>query len=302
VKKLLTTLTALSILLIATASYAQTYTVERVIDGDTIVVTTPEGKSEKVRLIGIDAPESQPNDKAKRDAERTGKDLKTINKMGKKATEFTKSLITTTLMKVELEFDVQKRDKYGRLLAYAYLKEGMTLGESFSTGGDLDPFQKEKRFIIPIAYEKGLFINANIIKYGYATPMTIPPNVKYADLFQELYEEARENKRGLWKSQGIPVGPKSEEFFKRVAEDLQKVSSSQGPMMVDSTPQCDLNSDGDCNDEDFEIFKKSLGKCSEEFKTAYDFLSDIDASGCVTELDQKFLFDEEGNLDSDEGE
>jgi len=64
--KLLTTLT---ILLIATASYAQTYTVERVIDGDTIVVMNHEGKKEKVCLIGIDAPESQPNDKAKRDAE-----------------------------------------------------------------------------------------------------------------------------------------------------------------------------------------------------------------------------------------
>jgi len=66
-KKLLTTI---SILLIATSSYAQTYTVERVIDGDTIVVTTPEGKSEEVHLIGIDAPESQPNAKAKSDAER----------------------------------------------------------------------------------------------------------------------------------------------------------------------------------------------------------------------------------------
>jgi len=35
-------------------------------------------------------------------------------------------------------------------------------------------------------------------KGGYATPMTIPPNVKYADLFKKLYEEAREQKRGLW--------------------------------------------------------------------------------------------------------
>ena len=44
-----------------------------------------------------------------------------------------------------------------------------------------------------------VFLNATIIKAGYATPMTIPPSVKYADLFKELYEEAREQKRGLWK-------------------------------------------------------------------------------------------------------
>ena len=62
-KKLIATI---SILLIATAAFAETYTVERVIDGDTIVVTTPEGKSEKVRLIGIDTPESKPNAKAKK--------------------------------------------------------------------------------------------------------------------------------------------------------------------------------------------------------------------------------------------
>lgn len=44
-----------------------------------------------------------------------------------------------------------------------------------------------------------VFVNATIIKAGYATPITIPPNVKYADLFQELYEEAREQKMGLWR-------------------------------------------------------------------------------------------------------
>jgi len=61
-----TLLTTLTVLLIATVSYAQTYTVERVIDGDTLKLTN----GERVRLIGIDCPESEPNDKAKRDSER----------------------------------------------------------------------------------------------------------------------------------------------------------------------------------------------------------------------------------------
>jgi len=179
-KKLLTTL---SILLIATSSYAQTYTVERVIDGDTLKLTN----GERVRLIGIDTPESKPNDKAKRDSKRTGQDLETINKMGQKAMEFVKFWVKPS-QEVRLEFDVQERDKYGRLLVYVYLK----------------PMEWEKTpNWLYLGSKGGLFLNASIISAGYATPMTIPPNVKYADLFQELYEEAREEGRGLWKQNQI---------------------------------------------------------------------------------------------------
>jgi len=55
-----------------------------VTDGDTIVIRL-QGHKERVRLIGIDAPESRPNLKAKKDAIRTGDDLRTINEMGKRA-------------------------------------------------------------------------------------------------------------------------------------------------------------------------------------------------------------------------
>jgi len=67
-----------------------------------------------------------------------------------------------------IEYDVQKQDKYGRLLGYVYLKNGEMLNEE-------------------------------IIKSGYASPMTIPPNIKYKDKFTKAYREAKENKRGLWK-------------------------------------------------------------------------------------------------------
>ena len=136
--------------------------VTRAIDGDTIIIST----GEHVRLIGIDTPESRYNTKLERDAARSRKDIKAILKMGKEASNFTKYLVEGK--KVRLEFDVQKRDKYNRLLAYVYLEDGTS-------------------------------VNAKIIEEGYAQIMTIPPDVKYSDVFLKLQEEARKNNRGLWK-------------------------------------------------------------------------------------------------------
>ncbi|MFC1594667.1 thermonuclease family protein [Candidatus Omnitrophota bacterium] len=154
--------------LVAVPLFAETHTVERVIDGDTLLLTN----GERVRLIGIDCPESKDNAKAQRDSERTGQDIETITTMGQKATEFAKELVEGE--KVRLEFDVQQRDKYGRLLAYVYIQETVLLP---------------------------LFLNATIVAEGYASPMTIPPNVKHAEVFQQLYQEARKNKLGLWRDE-----------------------------------------------------------------------------------------------------
>lgn len=136
--------------------------VKRVIDGDTLQLEN----GERLRLIGIDSPEMHESDKLYRDSQRSGKDIRTIKELGRRAYEFTKKLVEGKY--VSLEFDVEKYDKYGRLLAYVYLKDGT-------------------------------FINAKIVEQGYANLMTIPPNVKYADLFLKLYREARTRKRGLWK-------------------------------------------------------------------------------------------------------
>ena len=136
--------------------------VERAVDGDTLKL----GTGERVRLIGIDTPEMHESEKLYRDAARTHQDVRTIQALGRRAYEFTRSLVEGKL--VRLEFDVERRDKYGRLLAYVYL------------------------------VNEGTFVNAEIVKQGYASLMTYPPNVKHADLFLKLYQEARENKRGLW--------------------------------------------------------------------------------------------------------
>lgn len=82
------------------------YHVERVIDGDTILIKI-NGKEERIRLIGIDAPESVHPDETKN------------THCGTIASEFTKSRLEGK--QVTIEKDIQERDKYGRLLAYVYL-------------------------------------------------------------------------------------------------------------------------------------------------------------------------------------
>lgn len=135
--------------------------VTKVIDGDTVELENKE----RVRFIGIDTPEIWESDKLERDIKRTKKDKETIIRMGKAASLFTKSLVGGK--RVRLEFDVEKKDRYGRLLAYVYLPDGKML-------------------------------NAELLREGYAQIYTFPPNVKYIEMFRKLQEEAREQNRGLW--------------------------------------------------------------------------------------------------------
>jgi micrococcal nuclease len=143
-----------------------TVTVLKIIDGDTLKIRY-KGKKESIRLIGIDTPETRKNNKAYRDAKISGKDIDAIISQGKKATSYVKSLVKKGDM-IQIEFDIQTRDKYGRFLGYVYLK-----GEKM--------------------------LNEEIVKAGYANLMTIPPNVKYQERFLKAYRKARKNNKGLWR-------------------------------------------------------------------------------------------------------
>jgi len=74
--------------------------------------------------------------------------------------------------RVRLELDVQPRDRYGRLLAYVWVGDTM--------------------------------VNAELVRLGYAQVMTVPPNVRYQDLFLKLQREARDASRGLWRPASGP--------------------------------------------------------------------------------------------------
>lgn len=138
----------------------------KVIDGDTFLVLY-KGQEEKLRLIGIDTPETQANRKARQENLVDERDLESIKSMGNEARDYVKSILSESML-VRLEFDVQRRDRYGRMLAYVYL-------------------------------ENGEMLNEKIIADGYANPMTYPPNVRYHQLFIVRHQDARYHKKGLWK-------------------------------------------------------------------------------------------------------
>ena len=145
----------------ASSAGSGTAFVARAVDGDTLKLA--DGR--RVRLIGVDTPELHYSEKLLRDSQRTHKDIKELQAMGKVAADFTRRLCEGK--RVRIETDVRKTDKYGRLLAYIYL-------------------------------EDGTFVNAKILEEGYGQVMTIPPDVKYADYFLKLERKARESRKGLW--------------------------------------------------------------------------------------------------------
>jgi len=128
--------------------------VTKVVDGDTFWADDGTSKGLKIRLIGVDAPESRKTFK------------KEVGYFGKEAKTYLTNLLSGK--SVRLEYDLNRTDQYGRTLAYVYLQDGT-------------------------------FVNAELVKNGFAMTLTIPPNVKCADEFVKLQEDARENNRGLWK-------------------------------------------------------------------------------------------------------
>lgn len=115
---------------------AEPYTVERVIDGDTILVNI-DGVDTKVRLIGIDTPESVHSDDSRN----------TTN--GSIASEVTKSLLQGK--SIALEYDAEKYDKYDRLLAYVYVDDIMVndylVSEGYAQTMTIEPNTKYEEIL-----------------------------------------------------------------------------------------------------------------------------------------------------------
>ena len=124
--------------------------VVRVVDGDTFEARIGDGV-EDVRLIGVDTPE-------------TVKPGEPVQCFGPQASRFAHRGLEGR--PIRLVFGVERRDTYGRLLAYAYIGHR--------------------------------FVNAELLRRGLARTLTIPPNTRHSALFERLQLRAARSGRGLW--------------------------------------------------------------------------------------------------------
>ena len=130
--------------------------ITHVIDGDTVVLAS----GQHLRYIGIDAPELERNTPAGW--------VKVDDPFGEEAKKFNEEL---TLSKVvRLEFDVQKQDKFNRMLAYCFVKQDDT----------------------------EVLVQEEILRRGFAYLYTFPPNIKYVDRLVSALQEAKAQKAGIW--------------------------------------------------------------------------------------------------------
>jgi micrococcal nuclease len=121
----------------------------RVTDGDTVRVELDSGREERVRYIGIDTPEPTQGEC-----------------FADEATAANARLVEGRA--VRLVPGEERRDRYGRLLAYVY-------------AGDV-------------------FVNARLLREGFAEPLVVRPNDRFEARFAVLAGDARRAGRGLWAS------------------------------------------------------------------------------------------------------
>ena len=125
----------------------------RALDGDSLRVDHA-GEVLEVRLIGVDAPEYR-------------------QEYSRKAKEFSQSFCQGKTLR--LEFDKERRDRYGRTLAYVYAGDRM--------------------------------LNEELVRAGLAIPIRIKPNTRFYARFKRAEEQARLDRRGFWIKGGLDMTP-----------------------------------------------------------------------------------------------
>lgn len=128
----------------------QAIAVEYVHDGDTLRLV--DGRS--VRLIGIDTPELSRHGRPDEPFARAARDA-------------LRDLVRDAGMRLELRYDAERQDRYGRTLAHAYLPDGRSLAEV-------------------------------LLAAGLASQLTVPPNAWQWRCYQAVERAARAARRGLW--------------------------------------------------------------------------------------------------------
>jgi len=135
-----------------------------VVDGDTVVLN--DSSKTYLRYIGINSPEILTH-------ESPGEPFSAA------ATQFNENLLKGK--KITLEFDKERYDQYGRMLAYIFADE--------------------------------VFVNEELVRNGLATSLTIKPNTKYLDRISVAEEEAKKHRRGIWSDKSNFISPKGNREF-----------------------------------------------------------------------------------------
>jgi endonuclease YncB( thermonuclease family) len=138
----------------AARAQEQATTVKTVVDGDTVEISPAIGGNDEVRLIGVDTPETVDRDSP-------------VQPYGPEASRFTTRELEGE--RVRLEFDEDREDDLGRLLAYVRVG-----------GGGAATF------------------NETLLSQGYAQLWVIPPNDRYEARFRQAQQQAKGAGRGIW--------------------------------------------------------------------------------------------------------
>ncbi|MGB3784837.1 thermonuclease family protein [Priestia megaterium] len=174
-------------------------TVERVVDGDTLKVKMLNGKRDRVRLLLVDTPETK--------HPKLG-----VQPFGPEASAYTKKRLEG--QEITLEFDVQERDQYGRLLAYVWIDNEL--------------------------------YNEELLAKGLARVAVFPPNTKYVDEFKKIQEQARKSEKGIW---GIENYAQEEGYN----TDAVKNQSSSNQKDTQSAESCEGKIKGNQNSKIYHV-------------------------------------------------
>jgi len=156
------------------------FTVLEVIDGDTVIID--DDRNSRVRYLGIDTPEIAIQDSPG-------------DPMSEEAKNLNKKLVQGKTVK--LEFDEEKYDVYGRILAYVYVDD--------------------------------LLVNKELLRQGLATVLIIEPNDMYSEIMFDSLEEAKNNKKGMWGELRNLVPPTGNREFR---VDLNNARRYEGKRVV----------------------------------------------------------------------
>ncbi len=156
------------------------YRIVDVIDGDTVIID--DAKNSRVRYLGIDTPEIAHQDSPG-------------DPMSEQAKDFNEKLVQGK--RVKLEFDDEKYDVYGRILAYVYVED--------------------------------LLVNEELLKEGLATVLIIEPNSMYSERIFDALNGAKKNKKGMWGELRALIPPSGNNKFR---VDLGKAHRYEGKRVV----------------------------------------------------------------------